>query len=212
MFGVHPRERKPQEWTARTSRAPHCTLTPMADIQALVASMREHGDFREVQPHDPLPACITYAVVQGTDILTIGSGGRRRLETLMGGRGQHNKAALIGIARMCRPDSPLRFCVCRYTGSKTPSLEEVALGARFGKTDVGEAKSCSAAIARLEGRFRQILDDRFEPAERLVADILLDLMKVSGDVVAHAVSTPSAGAIVEKMFDGYWPSRVVARS
>lgn len=187
-------------------------LPHVADVEALIASMGEHGDFREVTSRDPLPACITYAVVQGTDILTVGSGKRRRLTTLMGGVGQHNKAALIGIARLCRPDSPLRFLVCRYTGSKTPSLEETALGARFGKTNVGDATTCSAAIALLEPRFRQLLDGRLEPAERCVAEALVDLMKVSGDIVAHALSTPNAGLIVEKMFDGYWPSRVAKRS
>ena len=167
-------------------------------IEPLVAEMQKLGEFSEPRlPRDISTPLVTYAVTQGKNLLTIGSGENKRLKTLMGNKGPHNKAPLVGLCHRLFPE-PLRFYACRYTPSavRTKSTEEIALQSRFGNTNLCGHTDYNSAM-----RYLRL---RLGIKETQIEALLLDLMETHGDVLVHALATPSTAQIVESLFGGYW--------
>ncbi len=140
---------------------------------------------------------ITYVVLQGNNILTIGSGEGKRLKTLMGNKGSHNKAPLIGLCHKIFKGVPLEFYLGRYTcGSGKFSQEERSLQSIYGETVIDGYRGYKAAMSYLRSKLN-ISNDSVE-------SILLDLMETHGDILNHSLSTLSTAEITERIFDGYW--------
>lgn len=140
---------------------------------------------------------ITYAVVQGDNILQIGSGKGERLKTLMGNKGSHNKAPIIGLCKKIYSSIPIRFFKLNYTSAGTKnSVEERDLQKEFGETNLEGITKYSEAM--------HFLRSKIDIKENSIEAVLLDLMETHGDVLNHALNTQSTANIVEKMFDGYW--------
>ena len=168
-------------------------------VENLILKIKRIAGFRQVKsPGDLGDELLTYAVVQGTNILSIGSGESRRLKTLMGNKGSHNKAPIIGLCNRIYKE-PMLFYVCAYTSfpdNRRCSVEERELQKEFGETNIEGHKGYSEAMRHLR--------ERLNLSEGHLESVLLDLMETHGDVLNHALNTQSTARVVEAMFGGYW--------
>lgn len=174
-------------------------IEPVERVKDLIQTMSAYSGFQKVfKPLDVRATHVSYVVVQGENILTIGSGEAKRFKVLMGNLGGHNKAPLVGLCHRLFPAVPIQFYICSYTraGEKSYSIEERELQARFGETHVNGHTSYGEAMAYLRSR----LDSELDVVDR----ILLDLMETHGDVLYHALRTDSTAASIKRLFNNYW--------
>lgn len=164
----------------------------------LVAYIQKIQGFKKIQTTSDLKSLkmITYIVTQGYNILTIGSGEDKRLKTLMGNKGSHNKAPVIGLCHRLFNHS-LEFYVCQYTpGDGKFSKEERNIQDIFGEINIEGHLSYKDAM--------KFLRSKLNIDESSLESILLDLMETHGDILNHSLNTASTAQVVEELFGGYW--------
>ncbi|MBN8540755.1 MAG: hypothetical protein J0L82_10250 [Deltaproteobacteria bacterium] len=169
----------------------------MSNAERLVKAMAQIPGFMRVRStRETLPELVTYAVIQGANILTIGSGKKERFKVLMGNRGAHNKAPLVGLCHRLF-DQPIEFYICKYTpAGATNSSEERELQRAFGETEIDGKRSYGEAMKYLRGQLGL--------NETSLEAVLLDLMETHGDILNHALRTESTAETVDQLFKGYW--------
>ncbi len=170
----------------------------MSASKKLLDIISRYKDFKKINSTRDLKGynLITYCVIQGDNILTIGSGEVKRLKTLMGNKGSHNKAPIIGLCNRIYK-SNIEFYICGYTkGQGSFSLEERALQSKFGEVNIDGHKEYKSSMIYLR--------EKLEIIDNPVLSVLLDLMETHGDILQHSLNTPSTGQLVEDLFKGYW--------
>lgn len=142
---------------------------------------------------------ITYVVLQGNNTLQIGSGKGNRLKTLMGNKGTHNKAPIVGLCFRLFAE-PLEFYLGSYKSAGTKnSLEEREIQAMYPETSVDGKVGYSEVM--------RYLRDKLSINEDSTEGLLLDLMETHGDILQHALNTASTGQITQDLFNGYWKKK-----
>ncbi|MBN8542368.1 MAG: hypothetical protein J0L82_18400 [Deltaproteobacteria bacterium] len=175
----------------------------------MIEALTNEFGFTEIKQKQAVPnSPMVYLVAQGDSLITLGQcKDSRRLTSLKGGSGKHNKKPLVSLCHKWRPNHPICFFLKVVDSASTATDLEREIHRRIG-TLVQTDRPTSTVI---EGNYK------YQSAiDWLIAEIhngatqsdrhldLIDLVRQNGDVFGVALQSPRLKSVAIEIFGDFY--------